>query len=100
MKLSSVRGEAPAPRAIARRLNGEGIPGPTGKLWTDSSIRGHAKRGAGLINNELYICRLVVWNRLRYVKNPETGRRVSRINPPEEWTVAEVPELQIVDDDL
>ena len=80
-----------SPRAIARRLNGEGIPGPSGKLWTDSTIRGHAKRGTGLINNELYIGRLA-WNRLRYVKNPETGKRVSRINPPE------VPELRIVDD--
>ena len=88
-----------SPRAIARRLNGEGVPGPSGKLWMDTTIRGHAKRGTGLINNELYIGRLV-WNRLRYVKNPETGKRVSRINPPEEWIVAEVPELRIVDDDL
>ena len=87
-----------SPRAIARRLNGEGIPGPSGKLWMDTTIRGHARRGTGLINNELYIGRLV-WNRLRYVKNPETGKRVSRINPPEEWIVAEVPELRIVDDD-
>jgi len=88
-----------SPRAIARRLNGEGIPGPSGRLWTDSTIRGHAKRGTGLINNELYIGRLV-WNRQRYIKNPETGKRVSRINPPEEWIVTEVPELRIVDDDL
>ena len=88
-----------SPRAIARRLNGEGVPGPSGKLWMDTTIRGHAKRGTGLINNELYIGRLV-WNRLRYVKNPETGKRVSRINPPEEWIVAEVPELRIVDDAL
>ena len=88
-----------SPRAIARRLNGENVPGPSGKLWMDTTIRGHAKRGTGLINNELYIGRLV-WNRLRYVKNPETGKRVSRINPPEDWIVAEVPELRIVDDDL
>ena len=88
-----------SPRAIARRLNGEGIPGPSGRLWTDSTIRGHAKRGTGLLNNELYIGRLV-WNRQRYIKDPETGKRVSRINPPEEWIVTEVPELRIVDDDL
>ena len=42
----------------------------------------------------------LLWNRLRYVKNPETGKRVSRINPREEWIVAEVPELRIVDDEL
>ena len=88
-----------SPRAIARRLNGENVPGPSGKLWMDTTIRGYAKRGTGLINNELYIGRLV-WNRLRYVKNPETGKRVSRINPPEEWIVREVAELRIVDDAL
>ncbi len=88
-----------SPRAIARRLNGEGISGPSGRLWTDSTIRGHAKRGTGLLNNELYIGRLV-WNRQRYIKDPETGKRVSRINPPGEWIVREVPELRIVDDDL
>ena len=88
-----------SPRAIARRLNDKGVPGPSGKLWTDSTLRGHAGRGTGLINNELYIGRLI-WNRLRYVKNPDTGRRVSRINPPEEWIVAEAPELRIVDDAL
>ena len=88
-----------SPRALARRLNDEGVPGPAGALWTDSTLRGHAKRGTGIINNELYIGRLV-WNRLRYLKDPTTGKRVSRINPPEDWIVTEVPELRIVDDAL
>ena len=89
-----------SPRAIARRLNEDGVPAPTaGKLWTDSSLRGHAGRGTGIVNNELYIGRLV-WNRQRFMKNPETGKRVARINPPEDWIVAEVPELRIVDDGL
>ena len=88
-----------SPRTIARRLNAENVPCPSGKLWTDSTIRGQVKRGTGLINNELYIGRLV-WNRLRYVKNPETGKRVSRINPREDWIVTEVPELRIVDNEL
>jgi chromosome segregation ATPase len=47
----------------------------------------------------LYIGRLV-WNRLRYVKNPDTGKRVSRLNPEAEWMRKEVPELRIVSDDL
>ncbi|MDE0172119.1 MAG: recombinase family protein [Defluviicoccus sp.] len=88
-----------SPRAIARRLNEDAIPGPKGKLWTDSVLRGHAKRGTGLLNNELYIGRLV-WNRQRFLKNPDTGKRVARLNPPEEWIVAEVPELRILDDEL
>ena len=42
----------------------------------------------------------MIWNRLRYVKNPDTGKRVSRLNPTSEWTSREVPELRIVPDDL
>ena len=88
-----------SPRAIARKLNTEGVAGPDGKLWNDTSIRGHVKRGTGIINNELYVGRLV-WNRQRYVKDPSTGRRVSRMNAESEWIVAEVPELRIIDDEL
>jgi site-specific DNA recombinase len=88
-----------SPKAIARRLNADGIPGPRGTLWRDSAIRGHRVRGTGLLNNELYIGRLV-WNRLRYVKDPGSGRRVSRRNPPESWIIEDVPHLRIVDDAL
>ncbi|MCB4458005.1 recombinase family protein [Leisingera sp. McT4-56] len=88
-----------SPKAIARRLNNEAIPGPRGKLWRDTAIRGHRVRGTGLLNNELYIGRLV-WNRLRYVKDPQTGKRVSRLNDPSDWITTEVPELRIVDDSL
>jgi site-specific DNA recombinase len=37
---------------------------------------------------------------MRYVKDPSTGRRVSRMNAESEWIVAEVPELRIIDDEL
>jgi len=87
------------PRTIARTLNEEGIPGPNDKPWGDTTIRGHVKRGTGLINNELYIGRLI-WNRLRYIKDPSTGKRVSRLNPESDWLIREVPELRIVDDAL
>ena len=42
----------------------------------------------------------MVWNKLRYVKDPDTGRRVSRLNDPVQWVVKEVPELRIVSDEL
>ena len=87
------------PRTIARMLNDEGVPGPNGKPWGDITIRGHVKRGTGLVNNELYVGRLI-WNRLRYVKDPSTGKRVSRLNPESAWITTEVPELRIVDDAL
>ncbi|MFC3061564.1 recombinase family protein [Paenirhodobacter populi] len=88
-----------SPRAIAKALNDEKVPGPEGRAWNDTTIHGHAKRGTGILNNELYIGRLV-WNRLRYLKDPSTGKRVSRINPEAEWIITEVPHLRILDDDL
>ena len=88
-----------APRTIAIQLNKEGIPGPTGKAWGPSTINGNRRRGTGILNNELYIGRLV-WNRLRYLKDPKTGKRVSRLNPESEWVIKEVPDLRLVDQDL
>jgi DNA invertase Pin-like site-specific DNA recombinase len=88
-----------SPRAIARGLNAEDIPGPRGRAWRDTAIRGHVTRGTGILNNELYLGRLV-WNRQRYVKDPSTGKRLARRNPECKWIIEEVPELRIVDDDL
>ena len=88
-----------SPKKIAQRLNADGISGPRGTYWRDSAIRGHRQRGTGIINNELYIGRLI-WNRLRYVKDPETGKRVSRLNPEQDWVIHDVPELRIVTDAL
>jgi hypothetical protein len=34
-------------------LNKDGIPGPSGKGWGVSTINGNAKRGTGILNNEL-----------------------------------------------
>ncbi len=79
-----------SPHVIACRLNETGIAAPTGKLWTSTTICGHARRGTGLLNNELYIGKLV-WKRLRYLKNPQAGKRVFGINPRSEWIVIEVP---------
>ncbi len=88
-----------SPKQVAKNLNREGIAGPFGGAWSPSTIYGNGKRGTGILNNELYIGRLV-WNRLRYLKNPDTGKRVSRLNPEAEWMRKEVPELRIVPDDL
>jgi site-specific DNA recombinase len=88
-----------SPKAIARGLNAERCSGPGGAAWNPSTIHGNPARGTGILNNELYIGRLV-WNRLRYIKDPDTGRRVSRSNPPSEWVTTAVPELRIVDEGL
>ncbi len=88
-----------SPKAIAHALNRESIAGPFGGTWSPSTIHGNPDRGTGILNNELYVGRLV-WNRLRYVRDPDTGKRVSRLNPAAEWIASDVPHLRIVPDDL
>ncbi len=86
-------------RHIARDLNAEGVPGPGGRPWGDTTIRGQAARGTGLLNNTLYIGQLS-WNRCSYVKDPHTGKRVARVNPQDEREEVAIPELRIIDQEL
>ncbi len=88
-----------SPTSIARELNADGVPGPRLRAWGDTTIRGHALRRTGLLHNELYVGRLV-WNKQRYVKDPQTGRRLARLNPESEWITHELPGLRIIDNDL
>ena len=87
------------PREIAHQLNKDRVPPPRGRAWNASTINGTRDRCAGILRNELYVGRLV-WNKVRMVKDPDTGRRLSRPNPKSDWRVAEVPHLAIVDNDL
>ena len=59
------------------------------------------RNSSDILNNELYIGRRV-WNRQRFVKDPATGKRVARPNPPSAWIIKDVPELRIpgLTDDL
>jgi site-specific DNA recombinase len=86
-------------KAIGKMLNAERVPGPRGKAWSPSTIHGHAGRGTGILNNELYIGRLI-WNRQRFVKDPDSRKRVARLNPVDAWIIAEVPQLRLIDDSL
>jgi site-specific DNA recombinase len=88
-----------SPKAIAHALNQRKVPGPAGKAWGPSTINGNWRRGTGVLNNELYVGRLV-WNRLAYVKNPDTGKRVSRLNKKSALIIADAPELRVIDEDL
>ena len=88
-----------APRQIAAGLNREGIPSPRGGQWNASTINGSRQRRNGILNNQLYLVP-ITWNRQRFVENPETGKRVSRVNPEHEWVTTDVPALRIIDDDI
>ena len=88
-----------SPKAIAAQLNKEGILTASGKAWGQSTINGNRKRGTGLLNNELYIGKLI-WNRQRFIKDPNTGKRVTRLNEESEWISKDVPHLRIISQDL
>lgn len=88
-----------SPRTIAQQLNTEHVPGPHGKAWGPSTIYGNWRRGTGILNNELYVGKLV-WNRQSFVKDPVTGKRQARPNPTNEWVTQDVLTLRIVDDAL
>jgi site-specific DNA recombinase len=80
------------PRAIAWELNRDRIPAPRGSRWNASTINGNAKRLAGILRNPLYAGRLA-WNRSHMVKNPDTGRRISRQNGEE--AIQSVPRIDL-----
>ncbi len=85
-------------REIAAGLNAEGVPGPRGNSWSQSTINGNRTRRNGILNNELYRGRLV-YGRQRFIRDPDTGKRQARPLPPSDWVIADVPELRIVDEE-
>ena len=87
------------PRDIAGELNRDGLSPPRGVNWNASTINGSKERGNGILLNPIYDGR-IVWNRVTMVRDPETGRRISRVNPEAEWQHAEAEHLRIVPRDL
>jgi site-specific DNA recombinase len=87
------------PRRIAADLNRDGIASPTGKRWSDTTIRGNRTISSGILNCELYIG-VIRWNRQRKLKNPDTGRSAYRLNKESERIRSEAPELRIVPQEL
>lgn len=88
-----------SPLAIARSLNEEGVPSPTGRDWLDGTIRGRPGRGDGILRNPAYTGR-AVWNRFRRDTDPVTGASVRRAKPPRDVVEVAFPEFRIVPDDL
>lgn len=83
------------PRQIAHALNAEHVPSARGSTWAATAIRGDARRGIGILANPIYAGRQI-WNRSRWVKHPDTGRRVRQERPESEWIIQERPDLAIV----
>jgi site-specific DNA recombinase len=82
---------------IAADLNRRGVRGPRGGTWSVSALYGSPAKGAGILNNALYVGRYV-WNRSQWTKDPDTGRRTRMDRPRAEWQTDERPDLRIVTD--
>ncbi len=91
-----VRGASPL--RIARTLNADGVPGPSGGPWLEDTIRGRSTRGDGILRNAIYDGRLV-WNRRHNLKDPVTGALVRRAAATNTHVEVEVPLLKIVERD-
>ncbi len=87
------------PRTIAAALNADTVPPPRATRWNASTINGNRQRGYGILCNEIYRGE-IVWNRVQMVRDPDTGKRVSRPNPESEWQRADAPHLRIVPQSL
>lgn len=85
--------------SIVRDLNGRREAGPTGRPWTVNGLTGDPRSGDGVLCQPLYRGE-IVFNRRRFIKDPETGRRRSVLNPEHEWTRTPAEHLRIVSDDL
>lgn len=57
-------------------------------------------RAAGFAQHSPIHAGRVVWNRSQKHRDPDTGKRVMRMRPKEEWVYAEAPQLRIVSEEL
>ena len=95
-------GDGWSPRAIAADLNRRQVASP-GSSWRNRVVRrssgwlGSAVKS--VLKNGLY-AGLYDWNKTMWQKDPDTGKRRVAIRPQAEWIRSQMPELQIVPDDL
>jgi len=92
-----------SPRAIAERLNRDGIQSPGGRLngpgfWRASTIYGDRKQE----RDSRTVSISASWFSTAPARRSIRGTRTHliRANPEKDWLVEKVPELRIVDDDL
>ena len=95
--------------SICAALNREQIPSPGSAWdrksrrsngWVVSAIAGDRKRGTGILNNELYVGR-VIWNRFRWVRSAaDSSKRKCLPNPRKDWIEHVDGRLRIVPQSL
>jgi site-specific DNA recombinase len=87
-----------SPAAIVGDLNREGIQAPRGEAWNVSTVVGARGRENGILSNPLYVGR-VRYQRLQMIRDPDTGRRISRRRDVAEIVEGRDEALRIVTDE-
>lgn len=88
-----------SPRRIAASLNEDGVPSLSGGKWNDSTIRGNAKKGDGMLRNKAYVGS-IVYGRNRFLRDGDTGNRISRASDEDDIVYGEAAQLAIVEIDV
>lgn len=94
-----------SPRQIAAGLNAEGIKGPTGGTWRQSTIAGNRLRGTGILANPKYVGESSYGKR-EFRLDPQVElRRPARFGdgdrrPEKDWVKHDDAKLRIIDDAL
>ena len=88
-------------RSIAKLLNERGVPSP-GSSWKRETRRcnGWMASGIRVIVNNVRYTGLIRWNVSEWIKNPDTGKRLRRERPREEWLEHHDESLRVVPDEL
>jgi site-specific DNA recombinase len=85
-------------KRIAGLLNEQKTPPPRKRTdrpyanWCPTAIR-------EMLRRELYVGHRV-WNKTKFIKKPGTNKRIARPRPSTEWKALDLPELQIVSQEL
>ena len=97
-----------SPRAIAARLNKDGVPSPGSSWkratrrrsgWLASAIHGQPERGSGILNNRRY-AGVVVWGRTKWTRGASDSSRRHRSMNGEPLHEAVDERLRIVPEEL
>jgi site-specific DNA recombinase len=86
-----------SPQRIAHELNARAVPSPRASQWAPAALYGHPKYQTGILRNPIYVG-LYIWNRSRWIKDPDTGKRHRRERPESEWMRETREHLRIVSD--
>jgi site-specific DNA recombinase len=84
---------------IAARLNHEHLPAPRRLGTGPSESTWNPRLVIRILKNEKYVGKLI-WNRTIRVRDPATGKIMSRKNPPQMWLVVDVPQLRLISEQL